>query len=175
MFDGTVVKHKVSDIADGARRALGFHVRVADGEHLFCHVVSCGYAPCALCLQPAVADFERTTAEEQGASVALYAEFSAAVAPNCRLLFQVYASRASNINGVCADQLYRKVVTGFVQDGVIVICLNSGVVERQGPGVGVEIHLTAHSVNLGEVEIVVVRHIYSGYLEAEFSLRHRER
>ena len=175
MCDGASLKHEVGDIADGARRALGFHVRVADGEHLFCHIVVCGYAPCALCLQPAVADFERTTAEEQGASVALYAEFSAAVAPNCRLLFQLYASRASNINGVCADQLYRKVVAGFVQDGVIVICLNSGVVERQGSGVRVERHLAAHSADFGEVITVVARNILSGNLDAIRLLRQRER
>ena len=55
-----------------------------------------------------------------------------------------------------AEQLYQKVVAGFVQDGITVICLNSGIVERQGSGVGVEIHLAAHSVNLGEVKIFLV-------------------
>lgn len=62
----------------------------------------------------------------------------------------------------------------MVKDGVIAIYLNGGVVECEGSCVRVEIHLTAHSVNLGEVEIVVARHIHAGYLEAVFFLRHHE-
>ena len=154
--------------------ARSFHVRVAYGEHLFCLVVACRYAPFALCLQPAIVDLERTTTEEQGAQVALYAELCTAVAQNNCRLARVYASRVGNINGVCAEQLYHQVSAGFVQDGITVICLNSGVVECEGSCVRVEIHLAAHSVNIGEVEIVVARHIYAAYLEAVFFLRHHE-
>ena len=149
-------------------------MRVAYFEHLFCLVVACRYAPFALCLQPAIVDLERTTTEEQGAQVALYAELCTAVAQNNCRLARVYASRVGNINGVCAEQLYQKVVAGFVQDGITVICLNSGVVERQGSGVGVEIHLTAHSADFGEVITVVARNILSGNLDAIRFLRHRE-
>ena len=96
------------------------------------------------------------------------------VAGDGRRLVQHHACQVG-CNGVIANQLDGEVGDSLVHNARSVgrVSFDGGVVESEDSCARIEIHLTAHSVNLGEVVAVGFNHNFGGY---GFSVHsHRQR